>query len=107
MEDEERGNVFWRWCKRLWHGGSVKGQWDGNKMNSRKFLVMMTVAAIVVSTCYILVARLRVYQSSIAEEGLRQLGAVAIAYFGCNVLEHGLRVYDRVKNGTKNGGSHE
>ena len=98
---------FTTWLRRCWHGGSAKGQWDGNKLNSRKFLVMMTIAAVVVTTCYVLVASLHVYQSTIVEQALRSLEAVAIAYFSCNVLEHGVRVYDRVKNGYQppNGGN--
>ncbi|MBN1461373.1 MAG: hypothetical protein JXA57_17735 [Armatimonadetes bacterium] len=90
---------FMTWLRRCWHGGSRASQWDGNKLNSRKFFVVSAVAVIVTTTCYVLVARLQVYESGIVVAALDTLKAVAIGYFGCNVLEHGLRVYEKVKNG--------
>ncbi len=87
------------WCA-IWSPSDKK---ERSALASRKFLIMMMVAGLVTIFCYTLVAMLHIYSSSIVEKGMEVVQNVAIAYFSLNVVEHGVNIYEKIKNGS--GGS--
>jgi hypothetical protein len=73
--------------------------WFAYKMNSRKWLLMMGIAALFTVLCYTLVALLNIYSSTIVETVITSLERVTIAYFGLNVVQKLGENWERVKTG--------